>query len=192
MTDRAEVLKAIRTPAILITIIATFLVLVIWLVVFFLPWNSKVSKLNAQQQQLTAEQQSLNHKLKSLEHLKNSNLSQLHDLYSGLLPTATDTDQYLKLINSTVVASGAKLLSFTIGTPSSGTGVVALPVTLSALGTYDQQLKLIQLLYQASRLTVITAVNLTGGGPTTTRSTKLTGSYTMSIYEVAGSTTNPH
>lgn len=57
-------------------------------------------------------------------------------------------------------------------------------VSLAVTGTYDQQLRLMQLIYSAPRLTTIDEVNLEGGGPTSNRGTILAAGYTMTIYEL--------
>ncbi len=160
-----------------------------------------MSKLNAQAAQLQTTQNQLNAKLIQLKKLKNSNLQNLHNEYSALVPATPSTSAYLKQINGIVNQSGTSLKTLTVSTPTAATAVtpgggtasatssaLLIPVTLSVTGTYDQNLKLMQLIYQASRLTTINAVTLAGGGPGSNRGSTLSATFTMTIYELPGST----
>jgi Tfp pilus assembly protein PilN len=198
MMDREAILKAMRSPIVLAIIIGSVLVFIIWLVAVFLPQGSKVSKLNAQAATLQSQQNALNARLIQLKRLNNSNLQALHRQYSTLVPPAPDTAQYLKQINATVGQAGVKLNSITLAPPAAPAAPAPVPgqkavplsaadtiaVELSVAGTYDQNLRLIQLIYNAPRLTTINQVSLVGGGATTNRGTILTASYVMTIYEL--------
>jgi hypothetical protein len=206
--DRATFFKAVRSPLILAIVGGTVVVLLIWLVAIFLPQGSKVNKLNAQAVSLQSEQNDLNAKVAQLKKLKNAGLERLHNQYTGLVPPAPDTAQYLKQINAIVSQSGAKLQSVSIAapaapaaapaaTPGSGaaksatSSAITIGITLTVQGTYDEQLRLIQLIYSAPRLTTINTVALSGGGPTSTRTTPLNAGYTLTIYELPGSVSAP-
>jgi Tfp pilus assembly protein PilO len=201
--ERAAVLKSLRSPLILAIIGGTVLVLIIWLVAVFLPQGSKVNKLNSQAATLQTEQNALNAKVIQLKRLKNAGLERLHNQYTSLVPSTPNTAQYLKQINAIVAQSGCTLSSVSLALPlppagpaaaAAGAGKAATPavvsnaytigVSLQVTGTYDDNLKLIQLIYNSPRLTTIGTVSLTGGGPTSNRSTPLTADYVMTIYEL--------
>lgn len=192
--DRAAILKALRTPVILAIIVGTVVVFLIWLLAIFLPQGSKVNKLNAEASSLQAQQTQLNDRLHQLERLKNSNLQKLHTQYTGLVPATANTSTYLKQINAVIAQAGVTLTSVSIAPPAPPAGsavskgalsqAFTINVSLAANGTYDQQLKLIQDIYAMKRLTTISNVILSGGGASTNRSTSLTGTYTMTIYEL--------
>jgi Tfp pilus assembly protein PilO len=201
--DRATLVKTLRTPVILAIIGGTLVVFLIWVFVVFLPQGSKVSKLNAQAASLQTQQNALNARLQELKHLKNSNLEGLHNRYSALVPSTANTSQFLKQINNIVNASGVTLSTISVSPTASAltptapastgsktpaappSGALAIGVNLSVAGTYDQNLKLIQLIYQAPRLTTINQITLSGGGSGTNRGTRLTATYMMTIYEAS-------
>jgi Tfp pilus assembly protein PilO len=185
-----DVIKALRVPRVLVPILATVVVVILWLVVFYLPQSSKLSKLNTQQQSLQAKQVALQAELTQLQHLQNSGLSALSAQYDALLPPTIDNTGYLKLINSAVQQAGATLLSFTPGTATTNSaaavnGVNSVPISLNTTGTYDQEIKLMQLIYGLPRLTVINSLSMSGGGPTSNRATVLDVTYSMTIFDTS-------
>jgi Tfp pilus assembly protein PilO len=67
--------------------------------------------------------------------------------------------------------------------------VSVIPVSISASGTYDQTLAFIKALYALPRLTVISSVDISGGGTQTTRSTALQSTYSLDIFALPSATT---
>lgn len=198
MTDSLPFKQALRTPAVFVPIAVAVVVILIWLFVFFLPQGSKLSKLDTQEQSLQQQEARLNAQLAALRHINASALTQLRNEYTADLPPTVDNTGYLKLINNAVAQAGVTLISFTPGAvtgtpvPLQGTSVIPISVTLQTSGTYDSELRLMQLLYKLPRLTTIDQIEITGGGPDTSRTTSLAVDYTMTIYEapaVSGTTT---
>jgi Tfp pilus assembly protein PilO len=60
--------------------------------------------------------------------------------------------------------------------------VAIVPVTVSVRGTYDQTLAFIKALYALPRLTVISSIQISGGGTDTNRSTQLSDEFDLDIF----------
>ena len=109
----------------------------------------------------------------------------LQSQLNGLIPPTPDVFNYITLMSNTVSAAGVHLVSITpttSGIPVTGTNLQGIPITLSTTGTYDSTLGFIKAIYALPRLTVINTMSISGGGPTTNRSTTLTESFSLTIY----------
>lgn len=188
MNDLQRVLKSLRRPLVLLPIGGAILLVIIWLAVFYLPQGSKLSKYDAQESSLRATQLALNERLQSLKKLSNSDLCHLYAQYATAAPSSLENTTYLRQINLLVEQSGLHLISISTGSQSGATSagsLSAVPYSLNVSGPYDDQLKLMQEIYSQPRLTTISSVTLSGGGPATNRSTPLQASYSLMVYDTA-------
>jgi Tfp pilus assembly protein PilO len=188
MNTSTPIKKAFRTPSVYIPILVAIVVLIVWMFGLFLPQGSKLSKLNAQEQTLQQKQQDLQAELARLRKINPVALTRLHNQYSIAIPSSIDNTGYLNQINGAMAAAGVKLVSFTPGVAGASSaetvaGVTPIPVSLITSGTYDQELSLMQLLYKLPRLTTISSIQVTGGGPGMNRASPLTMTMLMTIYE---------
>jgi len=187
--------KFFREPWVLITIGVTVVVVLVWLFAFFLPQGKKISKLDTQEQALSAQQAQLNARVAELQKTSAAQpeLVALQAQFNQLVPTSPDLYPYLLSLYNAVGTSGLKLVSIGVqqSPPIPSATYTAIPITLSTTGTYDQTLSMIKIINNLPRLTVISALNLTGGGPGSTRSTPLQQSFTLAIYYTAPVSSTP-
>ena len=177
--------KTLRSPIVLISVAVAFVIVLIWLFAFFLPQGKKLSTLNTQEATLEQEQAQLEAQLAQLKKTSEATpqLLALQAAFNVAVPPSADTYTYITTMVATCNQAGVTLNSITTGSPGAATnGIDPITVSLSTAGTYDQALKLIQLLNKLPRLTIINSVSMTGGGPNTTRTTKLTESFSLSIF----------
>jgi Tfp pilus assembly protein PilO len=187
-----DILK--KTPVIVSVVVAVVVVL-IWLVAFFLPQGSKISKLDSQVQTLQSKVTAGNQKLAILkrESLTNSKLTAELATLKNYVPTAPDVYTYIGTITATVKSAGCKLVSLSPsgeGAASSGSSFYQIPVDLSVTGTYDHLLRLISDIYALPRLTIIPTMNISGGGPGTNRSTTLSATLDLETFTTSPPPTN--
>ncbi len=199
MSDAPSPLATLRRTPILIGIVVGVVIVLIWLVAFFLPQGSKLSKLSAQQTQLQQEVTAGNAKV---AHLKNTfeHAGQLEAMLSSMeayVPSTPDifksTANYTSTLSAAGTAAGVTVTSVnpsgahtpvdssasTSSTSSTGSGksstasFTTIPITVQVTGTYDDLLSFIKGIYALPRLTVITSITVSGGGPGTSRTTVL-------------------
>jgi Tfp pilus assembly protein PilO len=177
--------RTLRSPIVLISVGAAVVIVLVWLFAFFLPQGKKLNTLTTQQVQLQQEQAALNAQLAQLKKTSAATpqLLALQASFNVAVPPSANTYAYITTMYETTKAAGVTLTSITTGSPGAPSGGISpISVSLSTSGTYDQALKLIDLLNKLPRLTIINAVSMTGGGPNTTRSTSMTQSFSLTIF----------
>ena len=170
----------------LLIIGGALLVLLIWFVAYFSPSGKQLSSINAQAQSAQTQQAQLNEQLSRLKSYSKQTgaLLQLSDRLTAALPTTTDIYNYITELSNAASATGVHIVSVTPNTPSAGTTgkVSVISVAISVGGNYDQMLAFMNALYALPRLTVISSVQIAGGGAATNRSTQLAGTFEVDIF----------
>ncbi len=191
--NRTPQLTYLRSKPVLIAIVVAIVVILIWLVAFFFPENSKASKLQAQDHSLQSQVARDNAKLVALRATSKATpqLRTLEAQYASYVPAQPDVlngpSPYVDMIDSTATRTGIKLTSITPGSVTAVPGLAfsGIPVSIAATGTYDALLSFIKAVYQLPRLTSIQSVSISGGGPTTNRGSTLTASMSLEVYTMA-------
>jgi Tfp pilus assembly protein PilO len=186
----SETTSVLRTPKVILAIVVAVVILIVWLLVFLLPSNSKISSYRAQLPQLQAKQAQLNAEVEKLQKIAAGQgplTAKLAQLATAVPPASDDNANlnYLHSIYATEAQAGVTQLTISeISAPASAqtSTIVAIPITLSIQGTYDQGVIFMKLLYNLPRLTTISSVDMTGGGPESSRSTPLDMSISADIY----------
>jgi Tfp pilus assembly protein PilO len=172
----------------LLIIGATLLVLLIWFVAYFSPSGKQLSSVNAQTQTAQTEQAQLNEQLSRLKSYSKQTgaLLQLSDRLTAALPTTTDIYNYITELSNAANATGAHIESVSPNAPGPAAPgkVSVISVGITASGTYDQLLAFMKALYALPRLTVISSVEIAGGGTSTNRSTPLDGTFQVAIFSL--------
>ncbi|MGH9047232.1 MAG: type 4a pilus biogenesis protein PilO [Acidimicrobiales bacterium] len=179
----SEILTVVRQRKVALSIAVGLLVLFIWLLAVFNPEGHKLAAANASVQSAQTQQTQLETRLTQLkEYSKQSpTFEALSQRLSAAVPSTTDIYDYITAISNIASATDVSVQSVDPTTPVSSGNVAIVPVTISATGTYDQILGFVKALYALPRLTVITEVDLSGGGSNTNRSTALTVQLTTDI-----------
>jgi Tfp pilus assembly protein PilO len=183
-TDR---LGGLRNRTMMLVIGGSLLVLLIWFVGYFSPSAKQLAAIKTQTQTATTEQAQLNAQLARLRAYSNETgeLALLSDRLGAALPPTTDIYDYITALSNAGGAAGVKIQSIDPGTPTVGGQVSVISVSISTTGNYDQTLAFIKDLYALPRLTVITSVQIDGGGAGTTRSAPLQATYSLDIFAMA-------
>src|SRR5271166_2346845 len=183
MSDGAKTLDVLKNRTVLIGLAVALLVVVIWLVAFFLPQGSKLSKLNTQEATLQTKVTAGNAKVAALKRqaLNTPALEALSKQLSGYVPSTPDIFNYITALQNTATAAGVTVTTLSPNQPVPGTGqtFATIAVAMNVSGTYDEILAFIKGLYALPRLTSINAIAISGGGPTSNRSTALNGDFTL-------------
>ncbi len=191
MSDSSSETRSIlRTPKVILAIVAAVVILFIWLFAFLLPSNSKISSDRAQLPKLEAKQAQLNAevaKLRTIAAGEGPLTAKLDELATAVPPASDDNANlnYLHSIYASEAQAGVTQLTISQITASASaqtSTIIPIPVSLSVEGTYDQGVIFIKLLYNLPRLTTISSVSITGGGPSSNRGTLLNLSISATIY----------
>jgi Tfp pilus assembly protein PilO len=183
MIDFAVLKKTLRRPKILLSIVGAVLILAIWALAFFLPQGSKISSLQAQEATLQKKVQIGDATVARLRHTfqHSAQITTMRKQLYSAVPATTDAYNYVQALSAVAASSKVHLTSVSIAAGPGGnrassgsTTITELPVSMSVTGTYDQILTLITQIFKLPRLTDIDSVNISGGGPDTSRSTTLT------------------
>ncbi len=192
MSEKTTSLGVLKNRTVLIGIAVAVVVILIWLVVFFLPQGSKLSKLNAQSQSLQAQVTAGNAKVAALkrESLNTPALEAMSKQLKAAVPDTADIFNYITALQNTATAAGVTVTTLSPSQPATSTGqhFATVAVQMDVTGTYDATLALIKGLYDLPRLTSIDTLSITGGGPTTNRSTPLTTALELTAYTSAAPT----
>lgn len=193
MSDKTSSLDVLKNRTVLISIVVALLVVVIWLVAFFLPEGSKLSKLNTQEQTLQTQVAAGNAKVAALkrEALNTPALEAMSHQLSAAVPSTADIFNYITSLQNAATAAGVTVNTLSPTQPSATTGqsFSTIAVQMDVTGTYDQILAFIKGLYGLPRLTSIESVAINGGGPTSNRGTLLTSAMALAAYTAAKPTT---
>jgi type IV pilus assembly protein PilO len=190
MSDSLDFLKNRTT---LLVIGGLLLLIIIWLVAFFLPQGSKLSKLSAQEQTLQAQVTAGNAKVAALkkEALNTPELEAISQQLTTYVPPNAGVYTYITTMSNTATAANVSIVSLLPGSPvaTAGSEFASIPFTVAVKGTYDELLTFIQDVYALPRLTTINSIAITGGGPQTNRSTELAMTADLTIFTSAKSPT---
>lgn len=190
MTDNTILIRTIRKPTFILSIVVGFVVILLWLFVFYFPYGTKISNYNKESQTLLTEQAALNQQIVVLQHTAARSPELLSKLaeFSTLIPDNANPYPYITTIQNAAVAAGVYIKGVTV--PSAGVAVAgtqnitAIPIPLMTQGTYDATLAFIKSIYALPRLTSIDSIVITGGG-VSGRQTVLDVIYALTIYTTA-------
>lgn len=182
----------ITRRGVLVAVVA-IAVVVAWSLAFYLPETHKLQGLDAQQTSLhsivVADQARLQRVKTEAAHV--TQIKAMHQRLEGYVPASPDLYTYIHTISAAAKSAGVTITSLSPGGSVPVTGYSAIPITASVKGTYDQVVAFLKDLYALPRLTDINDVYISGGGPGTTRSTKLSVTLQLSIFTVLQSSTEP-
>jgi Tfp pilus assembly protein PilO len=178
-----EVVAALRQRKVLIAAAVGLVVLLIWLVAVFVPEGHKLAAVNAQTQQAQTQQSALQDRLARLKAYskQSAEFEALSQRLTAAVPATSDVYDYITAISNAAAATGMQVSSVDPSLPTTDGNVAVVPVTVGAMGSYDQTLAFIKALYALPRLTIITQVSISGGGNGTGRSTGLTDQFALDI-----------
>jgi Tfp pilus assembly protein PilO len=184
MPSAVAKLGALRNRTMMLVIGGAVLVLLIWFVAYFSPSGKRLSAISTQTQAALTEQSQLNLQLARLRSYSKEagTLALLSQRLTSALPPTTDIYDYITALSNAGSAANVKIASIDPGTAVAAGPVSVISVSLTASGDYDQMLAFIKALYALPRLTVISGVDLSGGGATSTRTASLTGSFSLEIF----------
>jgi Tfp pilus assembly protein PilO len=174
------------TPRALLVALGVVGVVVAWAIAFYVPQGHKLAALDAQktslQSTVTADEARLQQVQREDQHIAQIRL--MHDELVGYVPPKESLYTYIRTISHAAKASGVTITSLS---PSAlvavtGTSYSAVPISASVRGTYDHLLSFIKHLYDLSRLTDVNSLSISGGGPSTGRSTVLSASFQLAIF----------
>ena len=174
------------TPRSLLVVLGVLAVVVAWALAFYVPEAHKLAALDAQRTTLestvTADEAHLQQVKREDQHI--AQIRAMQDQLGGYVPSTESLYSYIRTISHAAKASGVKVTSLA---PSplvavTGTSYSAVPISASVRGTYDHLLSFIKHLYDLSRLTDVNGLTISGGGPSTGRSTVLTASFQLAIF----------
>lgn len=193
--NRAAVVAALRKPRTMVAVAIAVVVVLVWLLAFFLPEGSRISTLTSETEAIQAKITAENAKIAAIHHTAAS-IAKLRAMKASLgayVPSTIGIYDYVDLLSATVTKSQMTLTTVTPGadTPISGSPYTTVGVDLTVKGTYDHLLTLITNLYDLPRLTVITTLTISGGGPGTNRSTPLDAILDLDTFTTAKPVTVP-
>ena len=190
----SEVVYALRQRKVQIAAAVGLVVLLIWLVAVFVPEGRKLAAVNSQTQHAQTQQSVLQDRLARLKAYskQSAEFEALSQRLTAAVPATSDVYDYITAISNAAAATGMQVSSVDPSQPTSDGNVAVVPVTVGAMGSYDQTLAFIKALYALPRLTIITQVSISGGGTGSSRSTGLTDQFALDILAqpaaLAGST----
>lgn len=187
-TDR---LGALKNRTMMLVIGGALVLLLIWFVAYFSPSGKQLGTINSQAQAAETQQSQLNLQLARLKaYSKQAGaLVQLSDRLGSALPATTDIYNYITELSNAGSATGIKILSVSPGSAAASGKISVASVGLTTSGTYDQTLAFIKALYALPRLTIITSLDISGGGSNTSRSSTLQCTLQLDIFALPSATT---
>lgn len=179
-----ELLATLRQRNVLIAVGAGVVILLIWLVAVFIPEGHKLASINSNVQQARSEQASLQTRLARLKAYsqESGQFQALAQRLAAAVPATTDVYDYITAISNAATATGMAVSGISPDPAAADGNVAVIPVTVAATGTYQQSLAFMKALYALPRLTVISQINISGGGTGTNRSTILTEQFNLDIF----------
>jgi type IV pilus assembly protein PilO len=184
-------LGALRNRTMMLVIGGSVLILLIWFVAYFSPSGKHLSAINTQTQAAKTEQSQLNSQLARLRTYskETGTLALLSERLTSALPPTTDIYDYITALSNAGSAANVKIVSIDPGTAAAAGPVSVIPISLTAAGTYDQMLAFIKALYALPRLTVISSLEISGGGTATSRTSTLQGTFSLEIFALPSAVT---
>ncbi|MGH9044215.1 MAG: type 4a pilus biogenesis protein PilO [Acidimicrobiales bacterium] len=178
-----ETIATLRERKIVIAAATGLLVVLIWLLAVFQPVNHKLANINTNVQRAQTQQEALQTRLARLKvySRESATFQALEARFGTAVPSTADVYDYITAISNVAGATGVQVASINPSTPVASGSIAVVPVTVAVSGTYDQTLAFIKGLYALPRLTVITQVDISGGGASTSRSTELHDQFSLDI-----------
>jgi len=181
-----------RSPIVLITGGVAILILLIWLVAWFFPQGTKLSKLQKQETTLQTQIAQGNEKVALLKKqaLNTPALEAMKSQLDTYVPSTADVYPYIKTLSQTASSAGVTPTNLSPSAPAKPTTgtFTEIAVSMTVKGTYDNIYGFIKDLYALPRLTTIVSVGISGGGPSTNRTTPLTAVFSLQTYTTAAPT----
>ncbi len=180
----AELISVLRQRKVLISIGVALVVLLIWLLAVFNPEGHKLASVNNSVQSAQSHQNALDARLAQLKAYskESATFEALSGRLSSAVPATSDLYDYITAISNAASATGVSVQNVNPQTAVSDGNVAVIPVTVSVKGTYDQTLAFMKALYALPRLTIISSVQLSGGGANTSRNTPLSDQFDLDIF----------
>lgn len=179
-----EVLQMLRQRKVLLPALGALLIALIWVIAVFDPQGHKLASVNASVQTAQNQQYALQARLDRLKiySKESAQFEALASRLSTAVPSSTGVYDYITALSNAASSAGLNIESIAPAPAVASGNVAAIPVTVSATGTYSQTLAFIEDLYALPRLTVIDQLSITGGGAGTSRSTTLTDEFNLDIF----------
>jgi Tfp pilus assembly protein PilO len=179
-----EVLQMMRQRKVLLPALGVLLIALIWVIAVFDPQGHKLASVNASVQTAQNQQYALQARLDRLKiySKESAQFEALASRLSTAVPSSTGVYDYITALSNAASSAGLKIQSIAPAPAVASGNVAAIPVVVSATGTYSQTLAFIEDLYALPRLTVIEQLSITGGGDGTSRSTTLTDEFNLDIF----------
>jgi Tfp pilus assembly protein PilO len=187
MASSTPTLGALKNRTMLLVIGGSVLVLLIWFVAYFSPSGKQLGTISTKTQSARTEQVQLDSQLARLRAYskETGTLALLSDRLGAALPPTTDIYDYITALSNAGSAAHVQIQSVDPGLATTGGPVSTTTVGVTTMGSYDQTLAFIKALYALPRLTIITSVEISGGGSTTNRSTALQGNFELDIFSLS-------
>ncbi len=172
--DTAELQQLVRRPFFLITVGVVIVALLLWWLVWWSPEGSKLATLKAQETSLQASVSGLQARLASLEHSKAGLPKSCGTLVkiSKLIPSSEDEPTLLSQLSLVGLGSGVSIGSVspaaptttptTTATPGVPAGITPLAISISASGSFKQDVAFVNDLVTMPRLIVINSISVSG------------------------------
>ncbi|HXQ19188.1 MAG TPA: type 4a pilus biogenesis protein PilO [Acidimicrobiales bacterium] len=186
MAGSPTALVGLRNRTMVLTIGGALFVLLIWFVAYFSPAGKQLASANTQTQAALVQQSQLDQQLARLRSYskETSTLVQLSDRLSAALPPTVDIYDYITALSNAAVAAHVSIQNVSPTTPTSAGAVSVIQVNVTTTGTYDETLAFIKALYALPRLTIISSLQISGGGTSASRGTSLQGTFTLDIFSL--------
>lgn len=190
MAGTAPALAGLRNRTMLLVIGGAMLVLLIWFVAYFSPAGKQLASINTQTQTALVQQSQLDQQLARLRTYskETGTLLQLSDRLSTALPPTTDIYDYLTALSNAAASAHVTIQSISPSAATTAGALSVIAVQVATTGSYDQTLAFVKALYALPRLTVISSLQITGGGAGSTRSTSLQGNFALDIFALPTAT----
>jgi len=190
MAGTSPALAGLRNRTMLLVIGGAVFVLLIWFVAYFSPAGKQLASVNAKTQTALVQQSQLDQQLARLRSYskETGTLLQLSDRLSAALPPTTDIYDYLTALSNAAASAHVTIQSVSPSTPTTAGALSVIAVQVATTGSYDQTLAFIKALYALPRLTIISSLQISGGGSGSNRSVALQGSFALDIFALPTAT----
>jgi len=193
MAGSTGALAGLRNRTMLLVIGGALFVLLIWFLAYFSPAGKQLASVNAQTQTALTQQAQLNQQLARLRSYskETGTLVQLSDRLSAALPPTTDIYDYITALSNAASGAHVSIQSVSPNSPTTAGALSVIGVEVTTTGNYDETLAFIKALYALPRLTILTSVQISGGGASATRSTSLQGTFELDIFSLPTAAPRP-
>ena len=184
----------LRRPKVLLVVAGVLIVVLVWVLAFFVPQGHKLSSLQSEVQTLQAQVDAGNARVAQLrvESQHSAQIQAMVQKLEGYAPATSDIS-YISVLSNAAKASGVAVTSLSPGaaSPVKGSPFDSIPMAATVTGPYDNLLGFIRAVYQLPRLTDIDSVEITGGGPKSSRAAVLTATFQLEIFTSTKTVTTP-